>query len=240
MPGAGNRPNTGKKTKAIGIAAIIGLILILIATAIFVYDKTHQDLDIKIDVPVFVAQSTAEDAAVASANRQMRSLIDARIADFRRDHAKAVAEGATGPAWSLEIEHGPLQRGAHFLAVLIGGYEFSGGAHGMNIIEPLVFALADGRRIQPEDLFRPNSAWLNRLARHCYAELKLRDFGLRDEAWVRAGTEPVAKNYRLLLPGPDGLRVIFEPYAVASYSDGTQEVLIAYRDLADILAPALF
>ncbi|WP_366929767.1 DUF3298 domain-containing protein [uncultured Thiodictyon sp.] len=36
------------------------------------------------------------------------------------------------------------------------------------------------------------------------------------------------------------MRVIFPPYAVAAYVEGTQEVLIPYRDLTGILEPTLF
>ena len=198
---------------------------------------------IKAAVPVFADAGGGPDAdaALASANRDLRTGIEALIAAFRKEHQEAAARGGIqGADWSLLIEHEPPARGVHYLAVLITGYDFRGGAHGMPISEPRVFALADGRRIPPQGLFRPDSDWLGRLAARCYAELKLRNLAGTDETWLRSGTEPKTENYSLLLPTPTGLRVIFPPYAVAAYAEGTQEVLIPYRDLAGLLEPTLF
>ena len=208
-------------------------------------EESGHGFDLKAAVPVFADAGAGvaadEGAAVAAANRELRTEIEALVAAFRDEHREAAAQGeSTDADWSLLIESDPPVRTARYLAVLITGYDFRGGAHGMPIIEPRVFALTDGRRITPAGLFRPNTDWLGTLAKRCYAELKLRDLGGTDEAWLRSGTEPKAENYQLLFPGPEGLRVIFPPYQVAAYAEGTQEVLIPYRDLADLLEPALF
>jgi len=206
-------------------------------------EEAGQGFTIKAAVPVFAGAGgdPDADAALASANRDLRTGIETLITAFRNAHQEEAARGGIpGADWSLLIEHEPPARGAHYLAVLITGYDFRGGAHGMPINEPQVFGLADGRRIPPQDLFRPDTDWLGRLAARCYAELKLRDLAGTDDTWLRSGTEPKAENYRLLLPTPTGLRVIFPPAAVAASVEGTQEVLIPYRDLAGLLAPALF
>ena len=204
-------------------------------------EESGQGFDLKATVPVFSAAGADQDAAVAAANAAVRTEIEALVAAFRTEQREAAAQGGRQDAdWSLLIESEPPERSAHYLAVLITGYDFRGGAHGMPIIEPRVFALTDGRRIPPAGLFRPDADWLGTLAGRCYAELKLRDLAGTDEGWLRSGTEPKAENYRLLFPGPAGLRVIFPPYAVAAYVEGTQEVLIPYRDLTAILEPALF
>jgi hypothetical protein len=206
-------------------------------------EETGQGFEIKAAVPVFAGTGGGPDAdaALTSANRDLLTEIETLIAAFRNEHQEEAARGGIqGADWSLLIEHEPPERGARYLAVLITGYDFRGGAHGMPIIEPRVFALADGRRIPPQGLFRPDTDWLGRLAARCYAELKLRDLAGTDDTWLRSGTEPKAENYRLLLPTPAGLRVIFPPYAVAAYAQGTQEVLIPYRDLAGLLEPTLF
>ncbi len=174
---------------------------------------------------------------MAAANRELCTEIEALIAAFRAKHKEAAAQGAD---WSLLIESEPPERTAHYLAVLIIGYDFQRGANGMPIIKPRVFALTDERRIPPAGLFRPDADWLGALAGRCYAELKLRDLAGTNEGWLHSGTEPKAENYRLLFPSPEGLRVIFPPYAVTAYLEGTQEVLIPYRDLAAILDPTLF
>jgi hypothetical protein len=104
---------------------------------------------------------------------------------------------------------------------------------------------ADGRPISPTELFGTDADWLSTLSARCCAELKLHDLPGVDETWLHAGTESKQENYHLLYPGPDGLRVIFPPYAVAPYAVapyavGVQEILIPYRDLSEVLNPDLF
>jgi hypothetical protein len=201
-------------------------------------DESDSGYSIQAAFPVLAG----EGAAVKSANRAIRDQVEALIASFRTKHQEEAAQGEIEGAapWTLDIEYDAPYRAAHYLAVLFIGYDFRGGAHGMPISEPLVIALADGRRIPPAGLFRPDADWLGTLAARCYAELKLRDLPGADEVWLRGGTEPKADNYRQLVPGPDGLRVIFPPYAVAPYAVGTQEVLIPYPDLSGILYQPLF
>ncbi len=199
--------------------------------------ESGRGFSITADFPVLPGDGATVDAV----NREIRTLVDGLIAPFRADHQEAAAQGEVpGAAWALQISHDAPHQTARYLAVLLTGYDFRGGAHGMPIIEPLVITLNDGRRVPPAGLFRPGADWLSTLAGRCYAELKLRNLTGTDETWLRSGTEPKAENYRLLYPGPTGLKVIFPPYAVAPYAYGSQEVLIPFQDLADILEPTLF
>nr|WP_295436013.1 DUF4163 domain-containing protein [uncultured Thiodictyon sp.] len=124
-------------------------------------EESGQGFDLKATVPVFTAAGADQDAAVAAANRALRTEIEALVAAFRTEQREAAAQGGRPDAdWSLLIESEPPERSAHYLAVLITGYDFRGGAHGLPIIEPRVFALTDGRRIPPAGLFRPDADWL--------------------------------------------------------------------------------
>lgn len=176
-----------------------------------------------------------------SANREIRERAEALIAPFRTGHEKAAAQGQSeGAPWTLDIQYDAPYQTARYLALLFTGYDFRGGAHGMPIIEPVVIDRQDGRRVPPAGLFLHDADWLGALAGRCYAELKLRDLPGADEVWLRGGTEPKAESYRLLFPGPDGLRVIFPPYSVAPYAVGIQEVLIPYPELVGVLDRRLF
>lgn len=145
-----------------------------------------------------------------------------------------------GPEWVLSIDYGTPHRTERYLAIPFTGYEYTGGAHGMPLILPLVLDLATGQRIPPEGLFLPGSDWLDRLSERSRAALKGRDLLSADDRWLLEGTAPKAENFVLLFPGPDGLTVTFAPYTVAPYAAGPQEVLIPYPDLAGLLNPALF
>lgn len=185
------------------------------------------------------------DAQVA-ANQEIRSLVEAIIAPFRGDLAEAAREaerggsGWQGPDWSLLIDYGPTHRTERFLAIPFSGYVYTGGAHGMPVIETLVIETATGQRIPPEGLFAPGTDWLEALSSRCLSELQGRDLLGDDDEWLRRGTAPQPGNYQLLFPGADGLRVTFAPYSIAPYAAGTLEVVIPYPDLAGLLDPRLF
>ena len=149
-------------------------------------------------------------------------------------------EGWQGPDWSLSVDYDTPYRSSRYLAIAFSGYEYTGGAHGMPLILPLVIDLSTGRTIPPDGLFKPGSDWLGQLSQRCFSQLKGRDLLGNDEEWLREGTAPKLENFSLLFPGPDGLTVTFAPYSVAPYAAGTQEVLIPYKDLAGVLNPEVF
>lgn len=181
--------------------------------------------------------------AIDSANREIRAFPKGYADEFMKELQNLSSEGDEGfegPGWSLDIDYREPYATGRYTAILFGGYDYRGGAHGMPIIEPLVIETASGKAVPPEGLFRAGSDWLETLALHSRAELARRDLLSQDADWLNSGTEAKAENYRLLYPGPDGLAVTFPPYAVAPYAAGPQEVLIPYSELSGILSPALF
>jgi uncharacterized protein len=194
--------------------------------------------------------------AATKANQEIRGLVD-RVVDTFRDQAAEYAAGPSGnaptashrgeeeggwegPDWSLNLDYDTPHQTERYLAIPFTGYEYTGGAHGMPLILPLIIDLATGDQVAPAGLFAPGSRWLGRLSERCLATLQGRELLSADEQWLREGTAPQAENYTLLFPGPDGLTVTFAPYSVAPYATGIQEVLIPYRDLAGLLNPGLF
>ncbi len=184
--------------------------------------------------------------AVAAANQEIRGLVEALVGTFRGQAGELAAgpdaegQGWEGPDWSLTIDYDNPHRTDRFLAIPFSGYEYTGGAHGMPLILPLVIDLASGQRVPPEGLFVSGAPWLERLAERCLAALQGRDLLSADDQWLREGTAPKLENYGLLFPGPEGLTVTFAPYSVAPYAAGIQEVLIPYAELAGLLDPKLF
>ncbi|MGE5154543.1 MAG: DUF3298 domain-containing protein [Bdellovibrio bacteriovorus] len=187
-----------------------------------------------------------EGPAVSAANQEIRALVDGVIGSFRgqaEDYAAgpgAEDQGWEGPDWSLTLDYDSPHRTDRLLAVPFTGYEFTGGAHGMPLILPLIIDLSSGQRVPPEGLFAPGSPWLERLSELSLVALQGRDLLSADDQWLREGTAPNLENFSLLFPGPDGLTITFAPYSVAPYAAGIQEVLIPYAKLSGLLNPSLF
>ncbi|MBK1719377.1 RsiV family protein [Thiocystis violacea] len=198
---------------------------------------TGQGYSVSAVYPVF------REPGLVVVNRTIRAFVETLIEPFveEQDTPLADAEKALDmPAASLDIAYDePFITGTYVL-IAFNGYAYGGGAHGMPVMEPLLIDRTNGERLPPERLFKPGAPWTEALASHCLEQLGQRDDLASDSDWLRAGTEARPENYRLLYPGPDGLTVVFPPYAVAPYAAGPQEVLIPYSRLAGILDPALF
>jgi len=185
-----------------------------------------------------------DEPAIAKANAAVRARVQAIVDDFAADHRElAAAEAGVAPLgqpWSLEIDYSTPYRTDKLAAFRLSGYEYRGGAHGMPIIETLLIDLADGRLLTPADLFRSDSDWLQVLSERSRVALKDRDLLGPDLDWLNRGTAPDVENFQLLMPGPDGLTVIFPPYQVAPYAAGPQEVVVPWDELTGLLSPGLF
>lgn len=70
-------------------------------------------------------------------------------------------------------------------------------------------------------LFLPGSDYLERIADHCAGELNT-----RDALQFPEGVTPTADNYRKWVFDMQGLVILFDPYQVAPYALGPQEITI--------------
>jgi hypothetical protein len=115
------------------------------------------------------------------------------------------------------------------VCILMSGYEYSGGAHGIDWTRAFVFDKAEREFIEPFSLLG-DSASAAAFCAGVVAELERRLDG--EYAWIEEGAAPDPGNYRTLLPLPDssgaisGFRVIFDSYQVAPYAFGPQEVVL--------------
>ncbi|MCA9792749.1 MAG: DUF3298 and DUF4163 domain-containing protein [Candidatus Eremiobacteraeota bacterium] len=200
-----------------------------------VVSKNEDHLTIDIKYPAFSGL-----AASRQASQSVKKWVDATVAEFEGEFAKAKAEGLGGPPWSLDVDYPNIYQTPRLVALFFHGYDYRGGAHGMPVMAPLVIETASGKSVPPEGLFKPGSAYLQRLSKLCYQDLIGRKDTNWDEDWLRRGSAPEAANYQVLYPQADGLLVVFPPYQVDSYAAGPQEVVIPYAKLADILNPKLF
>jgi hypothetical protein len=194
----------------------------------------------------------AEWGALADALRryaatQKKDFIDTRIAD----------ESLNAPPYALDLEFNVSRRTADFVSVLANGSADMGGAHPAPIIASFNLHTDDGKLIGLADLFSEPGAALNAISAEARRQLegryeaKLRDSlpakdqpsGLKTmHEWVWRGTEPTAANFSVFfVDGLEakaiGLTLIFPPYQVASYADGTQQVEVPAKVFYDLLKP---
>lgn len=129
--------------------------------------------------------------------------------------------------WEARINGTITYKSETLLNIKINNYMFTGGAHGYEGDRSLLFDLAKGISLSPEDIFTDVSSFT------AMAEAKF-----RQKFKIPAGkninsTGMFFEDEKFVLPQnifftSDGLLLYYNAYEVASYADGTKELLIPY------------
>lgn len=179
----------------------------------------------------------AGEARVARLNAEVENFVQRTLKGFNRDMVGYDDGGMGGGQKSFFDLTGELAGGGDGIVSLYFNQTayFAGAAHPNSSGHVINFDLRTGRALRLADLFRPRAPYLREIARHAIAALI--EGGAIDNDWVRRGAAPQAENYENWNLTPGGLLITFDPYQVASYAEGPQEVLIPYASLPQILIP---
>jgi hypothetical protein len=109
-------------------------------------------------------------------------------------------------------------------------YYMAGAAHPNHYFKVINYDLVHGRTGEIKDLFTEPAKAYEFFEKYCTADLTKPDFPLFEE-----GLEPNEKNFRNWNLTEKGLRLSFDPYDVAPYAAGPQEVLVPFRELRGLV-----
>lgn len=171
-------------------------------------------------------------------NTLIKGYMDKRVKEFKNSFSKADAEdeGVIRP-WDLTIIYETKYQGSLMYCVIFPGGEYTGGAHPNPEFWSVVFNLKSGKRLKLVDIFKPGSAYLQKISQYCIKELIERK--VSDENWVKTGAEAKDENYQDFYLTEKGLVVVFTQYQVAPYASGNVEVVVPPGELKDILNPRI-
>ena len=119
-----------------------------------------------------------------------------------------------------------------------GQYE-AGAAHPNSITTVLNYDVKNGKKLALADLFNANSKYLGVIADYCIKDLKEqskrdKDAMLEDDQ-IQDGAGARADNYKAWTITRKGLLIVFDPYQVAPYAAGPQQVMVPYAALKPIV-----
>ena len=119
---------------------------------------------------------------------------------------------------------------------------FAGAAHPNSSTAVVNFDLKNGKLLRLADLFLPGSKYQQKLSSYCIQALeKLAKEqgadGMLEDQWIERGAGPDLKNFNSWTITKKGIDISFDPYQVAPYAAGPQQVSVPYAALKEIIKP---
>lgn len=136
--------------------------------------------------------------------------------------------------WEADIKGSVKYQSENILNIEINHYTYTGGAHGYQGLRSLLFDINTGKSISNDQLFT------NREAFKAFAEKKFRaKYKIPANKPINA-TGLMFEKETFHLPQnifftDNGLLLYYNSYEVASYADGTKELLLPYTEVNDFL-----
>ncbi|MDR1777461.1 MAG: DUF3298 and DUF4163 domain-containing protein [Desulfovibrio sp.] len=112
-------------------------------------------------------------------------------------------------------------------------WTYTGGVHGNLDVITLNYSLLSGQRLVLADLFEDPDAALGLMSAWSLQILSRRFAGEWDQDMLRNGASPEVENFAALTLTRDGIVIHFQPYQVAPWAAGAQEVEMPLEKLAD-------
>lgn len=138
------------------------------------------------------------------------------------------------PGSSFTLSYLTFPYNARFASIqLIEDTYLAGAAHPSHQITSLVYDIETAQDVTLEQLFLPDSEYLQVIAEYCKAELSKREIGYDDQ---QHGADPTPENYAVWNLSSEGLVITFNEYQVAAYAAGPQKVTVPWGVLKAILS----
>lgn len=172
------------------------------------------------------------------ANKNIDTAVRRLIADLQKSdiptngHGKLSAD-VPGKS-SLYIDYKTEFQNKNALSLLFSLSAYTrGAAHPRNRVKS--FNFLNGQVVRLEQLFKPNSHYLPKIAELSRRALMKKK--ISDKDWIITGTKPTQDNYKNWFFTKNGLAIVFDTYQVAAYVYGPQTIEIPKVSLANWLRP---
>jgi hypothetical protein len=171
-----------------------------------------------------VTYPVTKDVAI---NDKFKAFVEDQIAQFKEDTAWVLdpaIESAAEATLSLTIDYRE-ERSTHADNYIFTISTYTGGAHGLQITKTFAFD-AVGTSIMQGDLFANPDTGLKAVATFVQKEIEKKK--ISDAEWIKDGAGATPDNYQSFIISDAGVTFIFDPYQVAPYAAGTQNILVPF------------
>ncbi|HEX8289750.1 MAG TPA: DUF3298 and DUF4163 domain-containing protein [Pyrinomonadaceae bacterium] len=179
-------------------------------------------------------------AFAAEFNKLVKDSAMKEINSFKGDMLALTAEDLKfakerGVSNYLEMNYAVELADDNTISIAFANSVYEGGAHPNHFSFTINYDLKNGREIKLGDLFKSNSGYLKAISDYCIKKLKEDAGEMTDEEWLKTGAGADAKNFKSWNLTRKGILINFDPYQVAPYTAGPQDVLIPFDKLKNIL-----
>jgi uncharacterized protein YecT (DUF1311 family) len=169
------------------------------------------------------------------------AMIDAELEKFAKDkHTEFTAflaeRGEQEQPYSAQLEYSVARNDNEVLAVLFTYSHYLGGAHPNMNRYSFNYLMPGGDRVFLPELF--DNVGFKRVSDLAIADLKPKltgPDGMSDDKQIETGAGPYSDNFEAFVLGKDQLSIYFDPYQVAAYAAGPQEVHIPLSKLSAVM-----
>ena len=135
--------------------------------------------------------------------------------------------------YELKGEYSLVRPSDNVVTIVWNIWMFTGGAHGMLEIATFSYDTQTGQLLDLENLFGDVQQALNIFSTNAQERLSESLGNMLVEDMLKSGTSPDLDNFTAFAPIPNGIRLYFQPYQVAPWAAGMQEVEIFLSELED-------
>lgn len=177
----------------------------------------------------------------AARNQSIESEVDAFVRD-QREALLSMGADTLYPIgrqieYFLHIDSETFQHSDSIVSVLFTISTYTGGAHPNSFYETMTFDLDGGYELSFSQIFPPETDPLATIVPIVQAALTEKLGPDAPEDMLLAGSSMDSANYQNFVLTPDSVIFYFDPYQVAPYVFGPQQVEIPLSELEDVLAP---
>jgi hypothetical protein len=172
-------------------------------------------------------------------NKAVLKIVEDSIKELKSDASESYDKSnPDAPPSGVYVSHDVSYANDDFISVLFSVSSYSSGAaHPNSGSVTLNYDLRNGKEIKLADLFNSGTSYIPVISNYCIKALTVRlkkNEGL-DEDTLKEGAGAKAENFASWNVTRKGLLFTFDPYQVAAYAFGPQEVLMPFTALKDIL-----
>ena len=164
-------------------------------------------------------------------NKQLATISENILKDFNANFYSDISVFDEMPiGYECAINAKDVYEDDKNISFLLSVYSYTGGTHGETTLIPVNYSKKTKALLSLKDVIGSVSedtlANLSKEARRLLQEKQAQGTLHSDAEWIQKGTEPKEENFAVFCLEQDRIRIVFQQYQVAAYSEGMPEIVV--------------